>query len=293
MNRIVTAGVVALALAAPATAQDDTRSGSRAATPTGVVEVENAAGAVRIVGWELGEVRYNATLGRGAEDLLVAGGPGRLIFKVVVPRTARNIRGSDLLLHVPAGSRVEVNTVGAHVEIAKLTGTANVETVSGTVTIDGAVREAEVQTVSGFVKATGLAGPAGVRTVSGDIELEGVRGRLAATTVSGDISARGGLTARSTVQTTSGRIRFEGDVASGASIEAKTVSGAVELTLPAAVAADFELSSFSGDISSDFGPRPAQRSEPGPGVESSFTTGQGGARIRVRTFSGDITLRKR
>ncbi len=66
----------------------------------------------------------------------------------------------------------------------------------------------------------------------------------------------------------------------------------MELRLPAATAADFDVTTFSGNISNEFGPQARRTSEYGPGKELSFSTGAG-ARIVAKSFSGDVRLRKR
>ncbi len=94
------------------------------------------------------------------------------------------------------------------------------------------------------------------------------------------------------VQTTSGDIRFDAGMAAGGRLDAKTVSGTVDLRLPTATAADFDVTTFSGNITNEFGPQARQSSEYGPGKELSFSTGAG-ARVVVKSFSGDVRLRKR
>jgi DUF4097 and DUF4098 domain-containing protein YvlB len=88
-------------------------------------------------------------------------------------------------------------------------------------------------------------------------------------------------------------VRFEGALGDGAWLEAETVSGSVDLVLPAAIAADFTLSTFSGDIQNELGP-PAQRvSRHTTEKELHFATGNGKARINVHTLSGGISVRKK
>jgi predicted membrane protein len=71
------------------------------------------------------------------------------------------------------------------------------------------------------------------------------------------------------------------------------MSGSIDLFLPADVAADFDVSTFSGSIRNDFGPAARRTSEYIPGKELSFTSGKGGARVVAKSFSGAVNLRKR
>ena len=92
-----------------------------------------------------------------------------------------------------------------------------------------------------------------------------------------------------------GRVRFEGDLGPHAVLDAESVSGAIELSLPPTVAADFTLSTFSGTVENELGPAlvPGSGHETPSEKELSFTTGAGGATVTVHTLSGAIAIRKR
>jgi len=66
----------------------------------------------------------------------------------------------------------------------------------------------------------------------------------------------------------------------------------VVLTLPDSTSASFEISTFSGNIHSDFGGSVERTSRYTPGKRSEFSTGDGG-RVSVETFSGNVELKKR
>jgi len=90
-------------------------------------------------------------------------------------------------------------------------------------------------------------------------------------------------------------VRCEGERAKSAVLDAESVSGAIELSLPGTVAADFTLSTFSGTIENDLGPaldRESGHDNPSE-KELSFTTGAGGASVTIHTLSGAIAIRKR
>ena len=90
----------------------------------------------------------------------------------------------------------------------------------------------------------------------------------------------------------SGSIRFEGDLAGKGELDVETVSGDVELVLPAKLSADFEVSTFSGEIENELGPAAREASKFTTEKELAFSTGSGGARVSVKTLSGGIALRK-
>ena len=75
--------------------------------------------------------------------------------------------------------------------------------------------------------------------------------------------------------------------------EFETHSGNITLNLSRGVSARFEIETFSGDIENDFGQEPERTSEYGPGMELSFETGGGKARVEASSFSGAVEIRKK
>jgi hypothetical protein len=67
------------------------------------------------------------------------------------------------------------------------------------------------------------------------------------------------------------------------------VSGDVSLKFAAAPDAEYDVQSVSGDIRNCFGPKPTE-SRFGPGSRLEFKNGEGRARVRVNTKSGDVRL---
>ena len=55
--------------------------------------------------------------------------------------------------------------------------------------------------------------------------------------------------------------------------------------------ADFYIETYSGSIKNDIGPEARRSSEYGPGRELRFTSGGGGARVSIESFSGSVKLR--
>ena len=53
---------------------------------------------------------------------------------------------------------------------------------------------------------------------------------------------------------------------------------------------EYEASTFSGDIENCFGQNAENTSRHGPGQPADGTVGEGKARVRVKSMSGDVTL---
>jgi DUF4097 and DUF4098 domain-containing protein YvlB len=263
---------------------------TRQAKPDVRVEVENISGTVTVTGWDRAEVKITGTLGRGTDRLDIDGSDDRIRIEVVLPRHARNVEETDLEIHMPVKGSLEVNTVSADIETAGIGGEVYLQSVSGDIDLSSNPSEADVETVSGEIRLLVDSDQVRAKAVSGDILVQKAHGTLATATVSGDIVIEGGTFSRLDGETVSGDIRLTGDLEKGGVYRFESHSGGIELRLPEGVNADFEVSTYSGEIDSDFGGRPERTSRYTPGEELDFTAGEGGASVRIDTFSGDVEL---
>jgi len=295
MSRTMAVTVLAVSLLAARPARADQVDERKPAASDGLVEIDNPAGSVRVIGWSKAEVAVTGTVGRRAKlDFKVVG--GRTHIEVDVEGNPHATH-SDIEVHVPAGSRVSVESFASSITVSEVTGPVTAETVNGAVSVSGSVKEVNAESVNGAVEVTGAPTRVHAGTVNGALTVRGARGELEANTVNGELRIVGaGPFERAHLESVSGSISFEGALTPHADLQAQTVSGEVELTLPANVAADFTLNTFSGDVTSDFGAalyrtgRPGRRS---PQKEITFSTGGGGAKVAIETLSGSISLRKR
>ena len=294
-NRIITLCVTALLaalLVATACAQEEIDRKLKA-DKDGTVVIKNISGWVSVIGWNKNEVRVTGFLGRGTEKLEFERDGDRIMIVVKLPRRAKNVDGSELEIHLPRGSRVDVSTVSAEIEVEEVEGELFLESVSGDVTAKGEMKEIEVSTVSGEIILTVKSGEVSAKSVSGDIELTKVFGEVTVESVSGDILIEGGEFDRLRSEAVSGEVEFHGGFTKDGSYRFESHSGDITLYLSGKVDADFDVSTFSGEIDNDFGKRAERTSKYTPGKELRFSTGSGDARVRVETFSGDIELIKR
>lgn len=289
-NRTLATLVLAAAMGVPAAAQQ-TIDARRAAKADGRIEIENAAGSIRVIGWNKDEVAVSGTLGHGAEGLSLSGGGDHIMVEVETEGNPHGVR-SDLEIHVPAGSRIEIDSYSAGVTVVEVSGTVRVESMSGSISVAGAPKEVDAESVSGAVEITGATKRVHAESVNGAVRVRGASGEVEATTVNGRLEVVGTAIERGQLETVSGSVRFEGDLVGHGELDVDSVSGDVELVLPAKTNADFEVSTFSGEIENELGPAARQTSQYTTEKELEFSTGSGGARISVKTLSGEIVLRK-
>ena len=280
-------------LAASAAGAQEAVDARRAAAPDGVVQIENPAGSVKVIGWERAEVAVTGTAGRGAEGVTLTGGGRRTHIEVETSGHPHSV-SSQIEVHVPAGSRVEVESFAADVSVTGVTGAVSVECVNGNITVAGSTQEVAAQTVNGGVEVTGSPTRVNAESVNGPVTVRGGSGDVQANTVNGRLVVSGkGPYERAELETVSGSVLFEGSLASKAAVTIESVSGSVEIALPASVSADFNVSSFSGDVDNELGPSAERTNKYTTEKSLEFSTGGGGASVSINTLSGGIHIRKR
>ena len=206
-------------------------------------------------------------------------------------------------IQVPRATEVDVNVASGAQTIRNVTGPVTVRAASGSIRLENIQRDAEVTTASGTISATDVGSDLHVSTASGNVELSGIKGNVRASTVSGVIRiAKPG--ARVQAGNTSGEIEIQGasnDVKAHAisglvSVQGnpgadsywdlKSVSGGVQLRVPAAANLHLTAEASSGDIRSDI---PIVVEEQGKHTLRAHM-GSGGGRVDVHTVSGEIRL---
>ncbi len=263
-----------------------------AAEPAGQVEISNVSGSVVVTGWDRAEVEVTGELGEGTERLEFSRSGKLTRVKVILPSRSSRVESTDLVVKVPAASSIAVNTVSADLTVRGLRGSQRLQSVSGDVETEAAAEDVECKTVSGNVRVVGSGqrGLLTVTTVSGDASVTRVAGEVNGNTVSGNFTVSLGEATRSRLRSTSGDLGVRGRLATDARLDFESISGNVRLDLDGPVSAEFDVSSFNGDIRNCFGPKPVRTSEYAPGSELRFREGQGGARVRIKTLNGDISV---
>lgn len=285
--------VLAAALALPAWVAAQTPvDQKRPAAPDAEVSIENMAGSVKVTGWDRAEVQVKGTVGADGE-LSFDGSEKDLRIEVEAEHGNPMGVKSDLEVFVPAGSSVSVEGFQATISVAGVTGSVSAETVNGSITQAGAARDVELQSVNGSIDATKPGSRVKAEAVNGAVTVRDASGEVEASAVNGKVLVTGGSFDRAKLESVAGGVRFEAGLSARATLSVESVSGTVDLFLPATLGAEFSVSTFSGDIVNELGPAAEKTSKWTPGKELSFTSGSGGARITVETLSGTVNIRKK
>jgi DUF4097 and DUF4098 domain-containing protein YvlB len=312
------AAAAALLLAGEAGAQRQVNA-RRDAASGGTVEIAINSGSLRVVGWGRSEVQVTGTLSRDGDRVVLEGGGRTTEVRI---ESARGRAGSATLeVRVPAGSSIEVATGAAPVTITGVSG--DVETVSqggattiqgsprtieataqhggisvdaqtdrltltsmsGAVRVGGTVRQrAEINVMSGAIEVTGSVGEAEIHALNGAVRVANVTGgRIEIGTVSGTVNVTG-TRLRGNVESVSGAVVVSGTL--GGALNVETHAGNVELRLPGSTGAEVQVSTWSGELDSDWRMRR-------DGREWRGTLGRGGPNVSITTFSGSVKLTRR
>ncbi len=210
-------------------------------------------------------------------------------------RSRRNRMGeSEFRIQVPVGTRVIARNVSGDVTVTGIKAGVEARSISGSIHVEDATDRVTLETVSGDVTASNLAGPIRAQSVSGDVKLSALAGDLDVESVSGEISLRDAKSGNVRAETVSGGIEYRGSIDKSGRYEFKSHSGDVELAMPDGVGASFSVSTFSGSVDSSIPMTllPSEGNMTRKSKTMEFTLSGGGARVTVRTFSGDITIEK-
>jgi hypothetical protein len=139
----------------------------------------------------------------------------------------------------------------------------------------------------------------------GDIEITGVTGEHELTNVNGDVIAND-ISGSAVLNSTNGDVKATfAEVDTAKPMSFTSFNGDVDVSLPARLAADLLVASQQGDVFTDFDvveeqSPPSVEREPGPRGprvrmqrNTRYAIGGGGPDIQLRTFNGDIMIRKR
>ena len=169
----------------------------------------------------------------------------------------------------PPHAKIELTTVSAPIVAGGFDGGARVKSVSGDVTLSKLGAKIDVKTVSGDVNAKDLGDELKLKSVSGDLSVvDGACRRVDAKAISGDVLLDLDLDPTGTydISTVSGNVSLRAKGEPNLTIDAKSLSGA-----------------FMSDFGGDWDREPGRR-------RLHHTVGNGGARLWVKTVSGDLRL---
>ena len=291
LSRLValnSAGLAALIFASSAAAQESERGWP--AAPDAAVRVFNLTGSTRVTGWDRDSVSVTGTVASGGR---LYGGGSRLAVKLGVEpaQSGGEAPAGVLEVRVPFGASVSVKSATADVEVRDVRGAVEVASVGGRISVFGSARQVSVESMSGDVSVRGGTPVVRIRTGGGSATVDGNTEDLRVETVSGPIVVRTARPRQARLESATGSVTFDGGLAGDGTLDVQTHESDVRLTFPASTSAAFELTTFDGLLVNRFGDLAARPSRGGRPLR--FTTGGGGATVKVRTLKGNVAVYRR
>jgi DUF4097 and DUF4098 domain-containing protein YvlB len=262
------------------------------AAPDSYIEIYNTSGDIQVIGWSQDRVQVKGTLGDKVEELVLERDGTEILIKVKIPHRHYGDVEADLVISVPEKSSIEVSAVSADIEVTGVLGKQSLETVSGDVATTAVGRDVDAGSVSGDVEITGNGKPADYEaaTVSGDVILTNLAGRVDAESVSGDVDIIGGAFDDVHAESVNGDLAFRAELQDGGDLSMESVNGTIDIVFTKDVSARFDIETFNGSIRNCFGPKPERTSRYSPGLELSFTVGDGDSHVGIETLNGSVNI---
>ena len=294
MNKLTQGSLIAMlaGLGSLPAAADEEYKQSMDASADGHVRVYNTSGSIEIIGWSKKSVDVDAYLGDDVREVIFERDGDEILVKVKVPNRHHGDIDADLKIHVPENSSVEVSGVSADIEVEDVRGEQSLETVSGDVETSGVESDVEAGSVSGDVEVSGSGKEADTDagTVSGDVILSNLAGNVSGASVSGDVDVENGSFLEAYLESVSGDLTYHADLRNGGELVMESVNGTIDVRFLNKVSARFDIETFNGDIDNCFGPQAERSSRYSPGLELSFTVGDGDSDVVVETLNGDVYI---
>ena len=213
---------------------------------------------------------------------------GRLILRVHDEKGRS--RDQDLRIVVPPWMNLEVSGRAFEARIENVEGTVRVSNLRGDLVLGNLPGEVLASSVQGSIEAWGLSGSAHLSSGDDFVRIRDSTGSIEVETVDGDVRMEGMASRRLTVRSTDGDLDFSGRLLAGGDYGFYTHGGEIHLRLARPVNVNATVLAYDGEFQSDFRVR-TRGFESGEGL--AFTIGEGGARLVLEAFDGDIQLRQR
>lgn len=277
------------------------------------LEVTNTSGQIDITGSADGQVHIHGNVhasGMGfdqpkerLEQVLADPGIEQKGDTIRVGKHFSNIRNLsiDYKIEVPHDTEVNVTAVSGSQTIHDIRGPVTSQGASGSIHVKHVERDTQLNSVSGSIEASDIgddvrassaSGSVIVNTAKGDVRANSLSGSVRVSTPGGRVdadSASGSIDIQGAkfdvkAHGVSGELNVHGDPGDHGFWDLKTVSGGVQVYVPANSNFRFSAEAISGEIRTDI---PIVIEEQGKHSLRAHV-GNGGGRVEVHTVSGEI-----
>ncbi len=181
---------------------------------------------------------------------------------------------------------VKASAASGSIHANNIDGSVQLSTASGAISADDDGEDVRVSNVSGSVSISNAKGDVRVSSISGETQVNKPGGRVDVNTTSGSLDVRG-ATSDVKAHAVSGRVAILGNPSGNSYWDLKTVSGIVDLAVPANSNFHLSAEALSGEIRTEI---PIVVEEQGR-HSLRARLGNGGGRVEVHSVSGMIRVR--
>jgi hypothetical protein len=256
----------------------------------GAVRIVNMVGSIVVHGWNKDTLMVRGTLGPGDTFFMGGGYTGAKMF--VESANDRDPKPARLEVWVPARARVWVKTATASIDVSDVAGGLDLYTVSGTIDVTGNPHELNAEAIDGDIHISGSPPWVRAKSASGTIVFEGASSDAAFSTVSGAVKVDGGVFERTKIETVTGNINFSGQLDRSGAFDFDTHSGTIDIAIPEKTPASLSVVTIAGGITNNLSKASPIPGRFGRGAELTTDVSGGGAKVSVRAFKGQVTIRR-
>jgi DUF4097 and DUF4098 domain-containing protein YvlB len=260
---------------------------SFAVNPDAVLIVRNHAGETIIRTWSRNEVRIQASY--SSEDRI----------NVQKSESAVRIRSEtrhghpeevDYEITVPSSMAVDLWGLETDISVAGARGGVKVETLGGEVEVIDAGGEMSLRSVEGDITVMRSQGSLEANGADGDITVQDFEGDILVESIDGEIQLEGINSSRVEAKSVDGGVFYDGSITDNGRYKLSSHDGDVIVSIPGDANANVSVATFDGEFEAEF----PVRLESAEGQRKlNFVLGNGGARLELHSFDGDIRLERR
>jgi DUF4097 and DUF4098 domain-containing protein YvlB len=247
--------------------------------PHSVVTIHNPNGKVVVKAWTKSEVMVIATHTSDKVEVDAEQSGNRI--DVMTHQISDSISPEDLQadyqINVPEDAELQIHDDSGEVTVANVMGDMNVETVGAGVDLEDA------------------AGYLTVKTVGGSFQCVRCSGRLEVSSISGSFKLLSLHSFHVHAQTSKGNILFDGEFLPNGIYRLKNYSGVIEVHFSPGDSFDLSASSLKGKVNSQASLTPPSHPQSVPkfgnAILGSFNSGH--AKVELSSFDGTINILKR
>jgi hypothetical protein len=244
-----------------------------------VITVHNPNGTITVKAWTKPEVMVSAnqTTGQVEVDAEQTGNRVDIMTRQLADAGPDDFR-ADYEIRVPQDAELQIHDDSGAVTVANVLGDMNVETVGAGVDLEDAAGYLTVKTVGGSFQCLRCAGRLEVSSISGNFRFVDIR------------------TYNLRAQTSSGNILFSGEFLPNGMYRMKNYSGVIEVRFSPGDSFDLSATSLKGKVNNEAKLTPPAHQDHllsrfGNSLFGTFNSGR--AKVELSSFDGTINILKR